>query len=179
MTASTSPPSGMAGLGPAQPGEEQATSIGGETGRAGAGDAFQGSAALPGGEAVGGERAMLPPGRGDGDVIAVDRLQGEVVSGAGGVRLGWVRHVLADLSGGRIAFLVLELEGRGGEWLCAVPWPAFRRKEGGLLLPHSAEELRQAPVFPPARWPSFADPDWLERLYFFFDCMPYWVADRR
>ncbi|NMG35830.1 hypothetical protein GRF61_15385 [Azoarcus sp. TTM-91] len=184
MTASTPFRNGLAGLGPAQAGEEPATSVGSETGRAGEVDPFVGSAEVPPDAAASGEiqdpaRARPPSGRGDGDVIAVDRLQGQEVSGAAGVLLGRVRHVLADLTGGRIAFLVLELDGRGGDWLCAVPWPAFRRKEDRLSLPHGAEELRQAPGFAADSWPSFADPDWLEQLYFFFDCMPYWVADRR
>lgn len=171
---------GPAAKTPGRPAREQAPAIGNDVGSRGYG-----------GDSVRREVGTGPPSgwmeqpcaqgnAPDGTLIATDRLERTPVYGSEDALLGYVRHVLVDLAEGCIAFIVIELEGAAGGALCVVPWPALDVDPGmpRFSLAHTVEDLRQAPTFDPAHWPPLTDTAWLNRVYLFFDCLPYWVPSR-
>lgn len=111
---------------------------------------------------------------GDGDVTVASRLEGKAVRDPSGELVGRVRHVLLDLAAGRIAFLVVELE--GSRLLCAVPWAVFGPEPNrlGMVLAYTLEDLGRAPTFRADQWPALGDPEWLQAVYRFFAAPPHW-----
>lgn len=110
----------------------------------------------------------------ESDVTVASRLEGKAVRDPAGELVGRVRHVLLDLAAGRIAFLVIELE--GSRLLCAVPWAAFGPEPSrlGLVLAYTLEDLGQAPTFRVDQWPALGNPEWLQAVYRFFAAPPHW-----
>lgn len=110
----------------------------------------------------------------DSDVVTAAKLEGRVVHGADGEPVGRVQHVVLDLAAGRIAFLVIGLEGPDRRWLCAIPWIAFEPDAGPsrLVLGHTREDLQDAPAFRADDWPELGDPAWLQAVFGFFATPP-------
>jgi len=123
-------------------------------------------------DARGGEvgAGRVPAIETDSDVVTAEKLEGKVVRGADGEPVGRVKHVVLDLAAGRIAFLVVCLEGPDRRWLCAIPWIAFEPEAGsfGPVLGYTREDLRAAPAFRADDWPEFGDPAWLRAVFEFF-----------
>lgn len=134
-------------------------------------DAYGGAVHTRGGDAG---ASRLPADETDSDVVVAAKLEGRVVHGADGEPVGRVQHVVLDLAAGRIAFLVVGLEGPDRRWLCAIPWIAFEPEAGPsrLVLGHTLEDLREAPAFRADDWPELGDPAWLQAVFRFFATPP-------
>lgn len=137
----------------------------------------------------GGPRATIvgnnePDHFGPGPVImAADTLEGNLVLGPGGDKLGKVNHIMLDVPGGRIAYAVLSFGGflGVGTKLFAVPWSALTldtvRKS--FLLGVDKARLEAAPGFDQDDWPSMADQQWATSIHEYYGAPPYWKPDRR
>ncbi|KAI3600926.1 antigen (plasmid) [Cupriavidus necator H850] len=124
-----------------------------------------------------------PDSSGPGPVImAADTLDGNLVLGPGGDKLGKINHIMLDVPRGQIAYAVLSFGGflGVGTKLFAVPWSALTldtvRKS--FVLGIDKERLEAAPGFDQNHWPSMADPQWATSIHEYYGAPPYWKADR-
>ncbi len=102
--------------------------------------------------------------------------------------IGEIRELMIDIDRGKIAYAVLSFGGGfmgAGNKLFAVPWQrlallqADSKHEGHLdrkfVLDVSKEQIKDAPGFDRDNWPRADDIAWLENLYSYYDCKPYWI----
>ncbi|MCY1537262.1 PRC-barrel domain protein [compost metagenome] len=114
--------------------------------------------------------------------MAADTLEGNLVLGPGGDKLGKINHIMLDVPRGQIAYAVLSFGGflGVGTKLFAVPWSALTldtvRKS--FVLGIDKERLEAAPGFDQNHWPSMADPQWATSIHEYYGAPPYWKADR-
>jgi sporulation protein YlmC with PRC-barrel domain len=90
-----------------------------------------------------------------------------------GNTIGEVERVMFDVEDGRVAYVVLDLDGWldvGGRHVAA-PWEALKLTPGAdeATLTVDREKLRQAPGFAPTAWPAVVERPWL------YDVYNYWV----
>ncbi|MCI0631101.1 MAG: PRC-barrel domain-containing protein [Phycisphaerales bacterium] len=109
-------------------------------------------------------------------LVRASDLIGAEVENNRGTDLARVEDVLVERPGGRIAFLVLALEGfmGMGERLHPVPFEAFTVRRAGddevlLVLNVDADRLRQAPAFDDDHWPSSADLSWTREVHAYYN----------
>jgi hypothetical protein len=99
-------------------------------------------------------------------------LAGDVVVNRDLAPLGSLRHLMIDLSSGRIAFAVLARGGVFGigEKLLPIPWRALTLDAEGrhLVLDVPKEKLESAPGFDDEHWPAMADPAWTRQVHEYY-----------
>ncbi len=105
-------------------------------------------------------------------IIAAESLTGEKVVNEAGEVLGDIQHVMLNVHGGTIAYLVLAFGGflGMGEKLFAIPWHAFAVDVDNkwLVLNVPKDKLKNAPGFTKDKWPSMADPEWTQQVHGYF-----------
>ena len=102
--------------------------------------------------------------------------------------LGEIVELMMDIDEGNIVYAVLSFGGGfmgSGNKLFVIPWQklhllkADSKHEGHLdrkfMLDVSKEQLKDAPGFDKDDWPDLEDLGWLEEVYIFYGCVPYWV----
>lgn len=114
-------------------------------------------------------------------VVSASMIVGEVVVNHLGERLGRIHELVVDASSGRLAYAVLSFGGflARGNKLFAMPWRAieFSSMQNKFVLNVDRHRLETAPGFDrDAEWPDFADRTWGDRLYKYYDCVPYWLS---
>jgi sporulation protein YlmC with PRC-barrel domain len=119
--------------------------------------------------------------------VSAMRMLNQEVLNIDGEHIGEIRELMIDLNAGRVAYAVLSFGGGFvgvGNKLFAVPWSRLNllgpdsSHEGHLdrkfMLAVTKEELENAPGFDKDHWPDMNDLAWLQYLYSYYDCVPYW-----
>lgn len=120
--------------------------------------------------------------------MSTGRMKGQEVLNRGGEHLGEIQELMIDIKAGRILYAVLSFGGGFvgvGNKLFAIPWeilqliPPDSRHEGHLdrkfMLDVPKELLANAPGFDKDHWPQLDDLAWLQQVYVYYDCVPYWL----
>ena len=122
------------------------------------------------------------------EIMDAATLDGDTVVNSSGEALGKIEAIMLDVSGGRIAYVVLSFGGfiGVGAKYFAVPWSAFTLDAGEkrFILDVSKDRLENAPGFDKDHWPSMADRTWAMEIHAYYDAAPYWddvdtARDRR
>ena len=112
------------------------------------------------------------------DIVPTTRLKYYDVINPEGEDLGQVQNFMVDLSTGRIPYVVVAFGGTLGltdKWL-AIPFELMGWDTGNkkFILDIPKEKFEKAPGIDKDKWPYEIDLSWLEDVYVFFDCRPYW-----
>jgi sporulation protein YlmC with PRC-barrel domain len=115
-------------------------------------------------------------------VLAASTLKGSLVFNFAGEELGKVDEVVADLDSGRIAYVVVSLDGGFlgiGDRLFAVPWELFsaRPDEHEFYLDLEKQMLLDGPGFERGKWPDMGDSAWAAKIHSHYAQKPYWNSD--
>lgn len=99
----------------------------------------------------------------------------KVVNDAG-EELGKIEDLMLDIDEGRISYAVVAFGGPLKQKLFAVPWPAFQISfhDKKFVLNVPKEKLNDAPGFDKGNWPEEPNSQWLEEVYRYYGCEPYW-----
>lgn len=112
------------------------------------------------------------------EIMAADALQGDRVVNLAGEDLGSIRHIMIDVSHGRVAYAVLSVGGVPdvGNRLFAVPWGslALNAEDKCFVLDFDKDYLREAPGFDKDHWPAMADSRFASSIYAYYEAPPYW-----
>lgn len=133
-----------------------------------------------GGASIIGAERRLSHGPGP-EIMDAATLEGDSVVNSSGEDLGKVEAIMLDVSGGRIAYVVLSFGGYlglGSKYF-AVPWSAFTLDAGEkrFMLGISKDRLESAPGFDKDHWPSMADRTWATQVHAYYNVAPYWDDD--
>jgi sporulation protein YlmC with PRC-barrel domain len=115
------------------------------------------------------------------EIMDAATLEGDTVVNSSGEDLGKIEAIMLDVSGGRIAYVVLSFGGflsMGAKYF-AVPWSAFTLDAGEkrFVLGVSKDRLENAPGFDKDHWPSMADHTWATQVHAYYNVTPYWDDD--
>jgi sporulation protein YlmC with PRC-barrel domain len=109
---------------------------------------------------------------------STESMKGGHVKGTQGEDLGTIREVMIDLSAGRVAYAVVSFGGflGIGARSVALPWDALRASSYAdeYVTDISKDRLKEAPSFDRSKWSSGADQNFLNNLYTYYGCTPYW-----
>jgi len=108
-----------------------------------------------------------------GPIWNTRELIGVKVKNQNNENLGHVRDIVVDLRSGRVAYVVLSVNGSGSK-LIAVPPMAFAGTPGGLILNADLNKLQSALDFSEDRWPDLSSSSWGARVYRLHGQQPYW-----
>lgn len=124
------------------------------------------------------ERTMARPAK---------RLLDREVLDCDGGHLGEIKDIVVHLSTGRVAYAVLTFGGSFMGWhnkLFAVPWECLAlesdetKHEGHhdrrFVLDVDKKKLEAAPGFDQDNWPDPDDLEWVEPVYRYYECTPFW-----
>ncbi len=103
-----------------------------------------------------GQRSRVGP-----DLMAADRVIGNMVFGLDGEDIGDISDIMLDISSGKVQYAVLSCGTTlgMGEKLFAVPWEELRldAERNCFVLALEKAQLRHVPGFDKNRWPNAAD----------------------
>jgi sporulation protein YlmC with PRC-barrel domain len=112
------------------------------------------------------------------EIMDAATLEGDTVVNSSGEDLGKIEAIMLDVSGGRIAYVVLSFGGfmGVGSKYFAVPWSALTLDAGErrFILGLSKDRLENAPGFDKDHWPSMADRTWATQVHAYYNATPYW-----
>ncbi len=118
------------------------------------------------------------------ELAATQELVGRNVVDARGQRIGSIRGLIVDITGGQIAFAIVRMGGFLGiganEY--AVPWQTVTRtadEDQNLTLSISRARLETAPRFDIDAWNDVARTDWATSIFTYFGVEPYWEVAAR
>jgi sporulation protein YlmC with PRC-barrel domain len=102
-----------------------------------------------------------------------------------GEKLGKIEDLMIDLKSGRIIYAVLSFDGFPGlSKLFAIPWESFcidnqwdyqDSYKQRIVFNVSREKLEKAPGFDRNMWPREPDREWVQDIYEYYECKPYWA----
>lgn len=111
-------------------------------------------------------------------VLSASSITDDKVVNDAGEHLGNIQDLMIDLESGRIAYVVLSFGGLlgVGNKLFAIPWEVFKISfhDKKFVLDVPKEKLKEAPGFDKNNWPDSADWRWLEDVYRYYGCTPFW-----
>jgi hypothetical protein len=125
------------------------------------------------------------PSSGVGEVlvaVTARELEKLNVVNSKGEKLGKINDLMIDLKTGCTAYAVLESGGK----LFAIPWELFcidnawnyediyRQR---IIFNVSKDKLEKAPGFDKDSWPREPDRKWLQDVYTYYGCHPYWAPE--
>ncbi len=92
-----------------------------------------------------------------------------------GEDLGKIEDLMIDIEAGQISYAVVAFGGMSKK-LFAIPWSAFQISfhDKKLVLEVPKDEFKNAPGFDKDKWPEQPDMKWLEEVYRYYGCDPYW-----
>jgi sporulation protein YlmC with PRC-barrel domain len=112
-------------------------------------------------------------------VLSASSITSDKVVNDAGEHLGKIEDLMIDLESGRIAYAVISFGGfiGAGDKLFAVPWEAFQISfhDKKFILNVPKEDLKMAPGFDKNHWPEAADNSWLQEVYEYYNCTPFWT----
>lgn len=92
--------------------------------------------------------------------------------------LGKVEELVIDKVSGEIRYWVLSFGGflGMGDKFFAIPWNAihYDTKEDAFILGVSKEKLKKAPGFNKDNPPNYADQNWGQSIFDYYESKPYW-----
>ncbi len=110
--------------------------------------------------------------------LSASTLTGNEVVNPAGENLGEVKDVMIDVESGKVTYAVLEFGGflGLGSKLFAVPINAMELDTDNerFVFHQSKERLENAPGFDKDHWPDFADRQWEEDIYAYYNVKPHW-----
>jgi sporulation protein YlmC with PRC-barrel domain len=105
-----------------------------------------------------------------------------------GEDLGQVQNFIVDMCGARIAYVLVAFEGflgLGDKWI-PIPFEALEwiPEKHRFIMDFPRNRMEKAPTMSKSDWPDkFLQQlelqdhsDWLERVYNYWDCTPYWIV---
>lgn len=107
-------------------------------------------------------------------------LMGSDVHNTTDDELGEIKELVLDPHAGRVNYFVLTSGGflGLGNKLFAIPWEALdfqtEEKKDKLVLSLTKERLERAPEFKEDEWNLMTEPVWVNGLYDYYGCHPYW-----
>lgn len=105
-------------------------------------------------------------------------LIGKNVTNSGGENLGEIEDIVVEPKSGRILYGVLSFGGflGMGDKLFAIPWQALQLSGDAeaFTLNVDKDRLKGAPGFEKDQWPNFADEQWANTTYTYYNQKPYW-----
>jgi sporulation protein YlmC with PRC-barrel domain len=109
-------------------------------------------------------------------ILSSTSITSDKVVNDAGEDLGKMEDLMIDIDAGQIAYAVVSFGGLFGNKLFAVPWSAFQISfhDKKFVLNVPKEELKNAPGFDKDNWPEQPDMKWLEEVYRYYGCDPYW-----
>jgi sporulation protein YlmC with PRC-barrel domain len=113
-------------------------------------------------------------------VLSASTMKGDDVKNAAGEDLGTIEELMLDVENGRISYAVLSFGGflGLGDKLFAIPWSALtlNTEEKAFFLDASKTHLQNAPGFDKDNWPDFANKEWGQGIYEYYNVDPYWLS---
>ena len=110
--------------------------------------------------------------------VKASHVIGRDVVNPKGENLGDIKEVMLDPGTGRIVYAVVAFGGflGMGDKLFAVPFSAFAYddEQEEYVLDVPKEQLKNAPGFDAAAWPSMAGEQWNRDVYSYYGAAPYW-----
>jgi hypothetical protein len=110
-------------------------------------------------------------------LIASDRIDGTVVYGSGGSKIGSIRQMMIDKITGKVAYAVLSFGGflgMGDEYY-PLPWSTLKYDTnlGGFRVNLTKDQLDRAPKYQQnEEWDYSRDND--QRVHDHYEARPYW-----
>jgi sporulation protein YlmC with PRC-barrel domain len=96
-----------------------------------------------------------------------------------GRNLGKIEELVVDADAERVAYAVLSFGGilSIGEHFSPIPWNALRfsYNEAIFIIDLDKEELKNAPNFDKDNWQDMTNFKWLDEVYKYYGCEPYWI----
>jgi hypothetical protein len=110
-------------------------------------------------------------------LIASDRIDGTVVYGSGGSKIGSIRQMMIDKITGKVAYAVLSFGGflRMGDEYYPLPWSTLKYDTnlGGFRVNLTKDQLDRAPKYQQnEEWDYSRDND--QRVHDHYKARPYW-----
>jgi len=113
-------------------------------------------------------------------LLSATRITSDKVVNDAGEHLGNIHDLMVDLDSGRITYAAVSFGGFLGasEKLFAVPWEAFlvSSDDKTFILNVPKQKLMEAPGFDKNHWPDAGDTKWLEEVYRYYGCAPFWTC---
>jgi sporulation protein YlmC with PRC-barrel domain len=113
--------------------------------------------------------------------LKVSNIIGTHIIDSNGKKLGDVKDVVIDPTGGNVTYAVVSIGGflGRGEKMFAVPFGALRyvRQSNEYTLGIGRDRLQAAPGFDPEHWPTMADEQWNLDINRYYGSTPYWERD--
>ena len=102
----------------------------------------------------------------------VENLQGK--------NLGKIEELVVDADEECVAYAILSFGGilGIGKHLFPIPWNALRfsyNEESFIIDLDDEEELKNAPRFDEGNWQDMTNLKWLDEVYKYYSCEPYWI----
>ena len=119
--------------------------------------------------------------------ISAEELKRLDVVNASGEKLGKIEDLMIDIQKGQIIYAVLSFGGISSlsRKLFAIPWETmciegrwnyqdiYRQR---IVFNIPREKLEQAPGFDKDEWPAEPDKAWINEVFAYFGCQPYWAS---
>ena len=112
-------------------------------------------------------------------IVAADALEGDLVVGRGGERLGTIADVLVDVERGTVAYAVMA--NVAGDRMLAIPWSALSLDEERrrFVLQVEPARLEGAPTIDLDAGPPLGDAGWAADVHRYYGVEPYWSGSGR
>jgi hypothetical protein len=106
-------------------------------------------------------------------LVSSEDVNGIVVCGPTGLRIGTIDHLVFEKTTGRIAYAVTAFAGSPG--LYPLPWAAltYDNSRDAYTTAITEGQWNTSPVFEFGNWD---DRGWEERIHFHYGVRPYWEA---
>lgn len=113
-------------------------------------------------------------------VVTARRLEGTIVYGASGEKVGDIEDVMIDKVSGKVSYAVLAFGGflGMGERHHPLPWSILRydTAKRGYVVELDKAILQDAPSFGSSDDVSWADEAWGRRVHDYYKAKPYWAS---
>lgn len=131
------------------------------------------------------ETKTATPGKIATHFIPTSRLKSYSIVNERGAEIGQVERIIVDMVSGRVAYMLVGLEGHLNDRWVAVPPDilTWRADHSDFMLDVTEKSLDEAPTIARRDWPDkfLADLEktdhaaWVEDVYAYYDTTPFWV----
>ena len=113
-------------------------------------------------------------------VVTARRLEGTIVYGVTGEKVGCIEDLMIDKVSGKVAYAVLAFGGflGMGERHHPLPWSILKYDlvKSGYVVELDKAILKDAPSFGSSDDVSWADEGWGRRVHDYYKAKPYWAS---
>ncbi len=131
------------------------------------------------GDKVTAELAVATRKPDEATVVTARRLEGTIVYGATGEKVGDIEDLMIDKVSGKVAYAVLAFGGflGMGERHHPLPWSILKydAAKSGYVVQLDKAILKDAPSFGSSDDVSWADEGWGRRVHDYYKAKPYWA----